>query len=234
MRRTRSSKDSMRPVLAFFSQLPDRHHLTHCAWVAVAVSLWFLLVYGSCDWITSQHSYRFDLATSWEKAIPFFPAASAIYLSIYVLFLFIPFMLTTIQEVNRLGAALAVLIGMSSIGFLLIPGFPIPHPNVEGGWSGLFHVADVMNLSHNYLPSLHVGLAVATVSAISRNASFVTGACFWTWAVLVALSTLALHQHYLVDVLAGWFLAICCVRFFFNRRQETRVPSRGSSPMPPT
>ena len=231
MPRNRASRN---PKRLMFSQLPDRHHITHFAWVAVAVSLWFLLVYGSCDWLTSQHTYRIDLAASWEKSIPFFQAASAMYLSIYALFVFIPFMLPTIQEVNRLGAVLTVLIGISSIGFLLLPGHPIPHPDVEGAWSGLFHVADVMNLSHNYLPSLHVGLAVATVSAINRNASLVTAACFWMWAVLIALSTLILHQHYLIDVLTGWLVAICCVRFFFNRRQETHVPSRDSSPMLPT
>ncbi len=234
MPRSGSSQHSKRPRFSMRSRLPTRQHIAHSAWVATAISLWFMLVYGGCDWITSQHTHRLDLATSWEKSIPFYPAASLIYLSIYLLFLFIPFMLPSIQEVNRLGLAIAVMIGISSIGFLLLPAHPIPHPNVVGTWSDLFHVADFMNLSHNYLPSLHVGLAVATVSAINRNASFITAACFWTWALLVAFSTLILHQHYVVDVVTGWFLAIICIRLFFNRWQETPVLSRDSSPTPPT
>ncbi|MDG2222635.1 MAG: phosphatase PAP2 family protein [Rubripirellula sp.] len=233
MPRSRFSQASKRPGFSILSRLPDRRHIAHTAFVAVAVSLWFMLVYGGCNWITSQHAYRFDLAVPGEKSLPFYPAASLIYLSIYPLFLFIPFMLPSIQEVNRLGLAVAVMIGIASIGFLLLPGRPISHPHVEGTWHGLFHVADVMNLSHNYLPSLHVGLAVSAVSAMNRNASFVTAGCFWTWAFLVAISTLVLHQHYLIDVVSGWILAVFCVRLFFNRGQGIRVPSGDLSPTPP-
>ena len=50
-----------------------------------------------------------------------------------------------------------------------------------------------MNLPHNYLPSLHLGLTGATVSAINRNASLVTTGFFWAWALVVALSTRILH-----------------------------------------
>jgi len=234
MPRTRSSQGPSRQSVSSLSRLSRRERLAHSVWVAVAVALWYMLVYGGCDWITSQHSYRIDLGSSWEKAIPFHPAASLIYLSVYLLFLFIPFMLPSIQQVNRLALAISVMIGISSMGFLLLPGRSIPHPNVEGAWADLFHVADFMNLSHNYLPSLHVGLAVATVSAINRNTSFVTAGFFWAWALLVALSTLILRQHYLLDVLTGWGLAVICIRLFFSRWQESPALSRDSSPTPPT
>ena len=44
-------------------------------------------------------------------------------------------MLPSIQYVIRLALAISVMIGISSMGFLLLPGRSIPHTKVVGAWT---------------------------------------------------------------------------------------------------
>src|SRR6056297_2155954 len=97
-------------------------------WLACAVSVWFLFVYGSCDWITKQHSYRVPLAMAWEQQIPFVPVSVLGYLSLYPLFLLVPFVLRERGQLRSFAHALLVLITLAGIGFLLFPGEPREEP----------------------------------------------------------------------------------------------------------
>ena len=201
-----------RPRTDSVTTIPRWQTLKHFSLLASVVSCWFVLVYGACDWVTSLHTYRLRLGFNWEHRIPFCPRASLAYMSLYPLFLLIPFVITTKHELTRLAVALASLIGVSGVGFLFLPAYPISHASVHGFWGELFYIADAVNLTHNHLPSLHVGLAVACVSAMSRQTSPLAGMFLWIWAATVAASTLLLRQHYLVDVVTGWCLGMVCIR----------------------
>jgi hypothetical protein len=37
------------------------------------------------------------------------------------------------------------------------------------------------------------------------------------WAVMIAASTVLIHQHHLLDVATGWLLALVCVKSIFDR-----------------
>ena len=220
--------------------MPSRQHVAHFVVVSCYVSMWFVLVYGTCNWITGLHNYRLRISLPWEDRIPFYPSASLVYMSIYPLFGLIPFVLRTRRDLNRLGAALGLLIGLAGIGFLLLPSFPIPRSDGDGMWVWLFQLADTMNLTYNDLPSLHVGLTVACVSAMCRSLDRATSIGLWSiiglwcWAAAVAWSTLLMHEHYVIDVLAGWCLAVACVRISFRQRPSSVTPTSTSAAQTPS
>jgi membrane-associated phospholipid phosphatase len=51
----------------------------------------------------------------------------------------------------------------------------------------------------------------------------------WCWAAAVAWSTLFMHEHYVIDVLAGWCLAVACVRISFWQQPSNVTPTASSA-----
>ena len=208
----------------------DLAHLQYFLWSACPVTVWFLLVYGGCDWFTSQHSYRVPLAMDWEQHIPFLPASVLGYMSLYPLFMLVPFVLRERQELRSFRRALMILITIAGIAFLLLPGEPREEPLQFRSWKFLIAVADTINLTYNFAPSLHVGLSVACVAAMAPRTRRLVSLLLWCWALVIALSTLLLHQHYVIDVLSGWLLALGCVRICLDRVAGTQQLAEDSSP----
>lgn len=177
-------------------------------------ALWFWIVYDGCEWITSHRSLRVPIAMPWElKNIPFVPGAVVIYMSIYLLFLVGPFMVRERREFATLISSLALATLLGGIGFLLFPSrAAFPPPGDLGVWAGLFHFADWLNRDYNMVPSLHVALSVCCIAAFAKKAAPPGRALLWTWAAVIALSTLLTHQHHVVDVVAGWCVGLCAHR----------------------
>ena len=170
------------------------------------VTVWFALVYGGADWLTANRSLRIPVHTSWELAIPLMPGWVSVYMSIYLVFLAAPLALPTVRQIRALALAECLLILVAGVCFLLLPSelaYP-PLPSDLGVWTGLFGVADWLNRDYNLAPSLHVALTVICVSAYAYRAKLF----WWSWAALVAVSTVLTHQHHLFDVVTGWALGL--------------------------
>ena len=86
-----------------------------------------------------------------------------------------------------------------------------------GIWAGLFHLADRLNLDYDLVPSLHVALSVACITAFCIHTRVIGRTLLWIWAAAIALSTLLTHQHHVIDVVTGWFLATLCMRVIYFR-----------------
>jgi membrane-associated phospholipid phosphatase len=155
-----------------------------------------------------------------ELAIPLVPAMSLAYVSLYALLLLAPFVLRTRGELRAFVLAMAVAILLAGVGFLLVPAalaFPPASGADLGRWAGLFRVADGLNLTYNLVPSLHVAFAVLCAAVFGRRAAVPGRAALWTWAALIAASTLLTHQHHLVDVASGAVLGLGCASLAFRR-----------------
>jgi membrane-associated phospholipid phosphatase len=185
------------------------------AWLLSALNgVWFVLVYGSCDWITAHRTLRVPIHLPIELSIPLVPAAVLVYVSINVLFLAGPFILRERREFAAVVASLALSTLLGAIGFLLLPSrAAFPPPGELGVWAGLFHWADRVNLDYNMVPSLHVAFTVCCVSAFARHASRMGRGFLWTWAVAIALSTLLTHQHHVLDVITGWAAGLLAIHW---------------------
>lgn len=204
------------PFLAW----PGWAHLRYALLLSFVNTLWFVLVYAGMDSLTARRSIRVPVHFPAELAIPFVPAMTLFYMSIYLLFWMAPFVLRTRREFRALVITMAVAIFCGGIGFLLFPAdlaFVPPREDELGIWAAMFHFADKLNLTYNLLPSLHVAFAVICIVIFSARAPALGKLLLWFWAVMVAASTVLIHQHHLLDAATGWLLGLVCVRSIFAR-----------------
>ena len=211
---TSASRTSPAPVDAEYKQRQLRLPSRAMMWVffrdgALVSALWFA-VYGGANWLAGLHDYRVRLWTDLELSIPFVPAAAAVYLSIFPMFWIAPFALHTTRQLQALAKALAWTIAIAGIGFVLLPSGHAHTVEPPTGFFGkIFWIADQVNMSYNYLPSLHVAMSVVCAYAYSAATPRKDLKCFYSaWVGTIAVSTLLTHQHYLADVVTGGALGL--------------------------
>lgn len=139
------------------------------------------------------------------------PSFVVAYMSIYLLFLAVPFVLRSRREAASLAIAQFVTILVGGFGFLLIPArlaYAPPGGGELGRWEPLFHLADRMNLDYDLVPSLHVAMSIVCIEAFTRHAGSAGKVALRSWGLVIAASTLLTHQHHLLDVITGYGLAL--------------------------
>lgn len=178
---------------------------------SAGLSVLFLVVYGSCLWITARRSDVGVLYFWWERAIPFVPFMILPYLSIDLFFIAAPFLLRTDRELRVFVWRVSVAIVVAGVFFLLVPlryAFPRPH---AAGWLGfVFDWFRGLDAPFNLFPSLHAALLLFLVDAYARYLRGLARVGVMTWFVLIGLSPLLTHQHHLIDILGGFALAAGC------------------------
>jgi membrane-associated phospholipid phosphatase len=174
-------------------------------WVSIA----FFTIYPSCNWLTARRN-ALDLYIPAELNIPFIPEFVWVYLSLYVLFLIPPFALDPVR-MRTLGVQLVAATIFCGVIFILLPaklGFERIVPN-NPFYGKLFTNLFSVDLPHNMVPSLHVVFSALILLAASDGPrSKLTKPIFLGWLVLICVSTLLVHQHHLIDVVAGLFVAM--------------------------
>lgn len=166
-------------------------------------------------------------AIALDSAIPLQPAWSPVYGALYAFLIALPVFLVREEEHLRrtVRAYLAVWIGAYLV-FLVYPTVA-PRPASVGGtgfgaW-GLRLLYD-MDPPYNCFPSLHVAhsfVSALTCLRIHRG----VGVAALAAACLVALSTLFTRQHYVLDVIAGAFMAVAAFAYFIRPQPGDAVPA---------
>ena len=168
----------------------------------ILLSLWFCFFYGTSDWLAAAVPYRIPME---EPSWPFQPEWSPVYLSLNLLLVW-AFVRSAERPQLFTGLLLQTLIAWPL--FVLFPLQSLAVPEQPDSW--WFNLADTINLSQNYLPSLHVSYAFTSAYFLRRPLAF-------AWAVAIALSTLFTYQHYPIDVVAGVALAFAAARLVESR-----------------
>jgi membrane-associated phospholipid phosphatase len=203
-----------RPFLGW----PGWRHVRFTALLGLAVTAWWLLLYHGANAITERRAYRVRLHLDFELDVPFVPAAVLLYLSIYPVFWVAPFILRTRRETEGLALTLAAVIAVGFVGFLLFPAdSAYPPPGDLGVWKDLVAFAQEVALPHNFLPSLHVAMCGACLLVYAGKAPVWGRWLLLGWLAGIALSTWLIHEHYLIDVVAGGLLAWLGVRLVYQR-----------------
>ncbi|NIP80650.1 MAG: hypothetical protein GWM90_16095 [Gemmatimonadetes bacterium] len=112
--------------------------------------------------------------------------------------------------------AFAILYGLSFVGYLFVPAYG-PVVAMAGTFDrplagGAFHdlvvrSIDGMGGPHGAFPSLHVGASVMACAFDLQRGDRLRGLVYVPLVALIAVATVALRYHYVVDLLAGAALA---------------------------
>lgn len=175
----------------------------------LAFSLLFLVIYGGCSWLALHMPYRISLATRWDD-FAFQPAWAWVYLSMNPVLLLVAWRLP-LARLLPWAWVLSIQTLWAAPFFLLMPVEPLARPDSD---LVAFQLADRLNLSLNYFPSLHVCYAFTTAWFLRGGQGWLRGWLGLAWALAIACSTLAIREHYLVDILGGLLLAGVGVRFW--------------------
>ena len=191
---------------------------------AGSLSLLFMVVYGSCNWITA---HRHDVGTwyySWEHFIPFVPVMIIPYMSIDLFFVAGPFLCRSREELRTFIRRIAFAILVAGAFFLLMPlkmGIARPQPS---GWTGaIFNFLHGFDQPYNLVPSLHIALRTILADLYARHTKGVPRLASHIWFSLIGFSTVLTYQHHVVDVAGGFILAAVC--FYLFRENRTRLPA---------
>lgn len=163
-----------------------------------------------------------------DDAIPLVPWTVLIYVSEYLYFTVIYFICKDMENVNKYLYSFFFTQLFSCIIFFLWPTtfprelFPIPedtHPFLMSIWTWL----RTTDAPTNCFPSLHVS-TVFLSAYIFRDEQKEKFPFFLIWGTLIAFSTLPTKQHYIADVVAGWFLSFVAY-YVFHRLIQYRPVS---------
>lgn len=164
----------------------------------------FIVVYGGADLISARLATRYDVSVWLDDAIPFLPNFALAYLLISLILLLPAVFLNDRARLFGFYAALSAQVVIAGVFFVLFPVAPIDAP--DGGNLSM-ELADRMNLTWNYFPSLHVALALSCALVLDRNFGGPGRIVLWLVTALIVASTLFTKQHFIADVAAGGLLA---------------------------
>lgn len=181
----------------------------------------FGAIYGFTNVLTEFRDFRVPVHLDLERRIPFVPAMTVVYASLYPMFLLTPFLLKTRAEVHALLKTFWIEVAVGAVFFVVIPADVAYPPNPDAGlFTPVFDVVTSLSMNHNLFPSMHVTFAVTFMTAFARvRLPWLFGA----WGVAICASTVLTHQHHLVDVAGGVVLAFICLRRFYLREVPARA-----------
>lgn len=201
-------------------------------WASLRLSLplawlffkFFFTVYGGASLLARLRDPGPGFHFSWEPGLPFVPSFAFVYLSVPLVLALAPFILRTWRGFMPFFVTLVAETLVAGVFFLLFPmDNAYPKRVASGFGSAAFHLADRLNLEHNELPSLHIAFVVTAALVFGRRCGWLGRSLFFLWAAGVAVSTLFLHEHHVLDVAAGaalGFAAVAVVHRWASRERN--------------
>ncbi len=172
--------------------------------LGIGVAVW-LLQYFLINNIETPRRQRFRPSTALDALIPFVPGFILVYLTTYLFGILPALMISDRALFIRLGVTYGVITLVAAVIHVAFPS-SIVRVDVSGE-RGLSHrlIACFQHFAKPYgnFPSIHVAFSVLTVFTGFMVAGAPVGVLFFVWALLIALSTLVVKQHYVLDVVAG-------------------------------
>jgi membrane-associated phospholipid phosphatase len=182
---------------------------------AGALSVLFMIVYGSCNWVAAHRDSVGTWYYSWEHLIPFVPVMIVPYMSINLFFVSAPFLCRSREELRIFALRITFAILIAGVCFLLLPlKFGVPCPQVSGWMGGIFNFLHRFDQPYNLVPSLHITFRTILADFFVRHTKGGLRLACHIWFILIGFSTVLTYQHHIVDVGAGFILAAVCLYLF--------------------
>ena len=165
-------------------------------------------------------------ALALDRLLPLAPTWALVYGALYFFLIVLPVLVVQQEDlIRRTVWAYLTVWAVAYICFLLYPTVaPRPDKMLGEGFAawGLRFLYDA-DPPYNCFPSIHVAHSFVSALAcyrVHRQLGLVAVLC----ASLVALSTLFTKQHYVVDLIAGIFLAMAAYAVFLGGHSRVNVP----------
>lgn len=183
--------------------------------MSLLMSLLFVVVYPTCNWLASQRANVGTWFFPWELQIPFIPWMIIPYWSIDVFFVCAPFVCLDRAELRVLGQRITFAILAAGLCFLAFPlQIAFPRPAVTGILGAMFNFLRAFDQPHNLFPSLHIALLLILRSTYSRHTRGLVQWATNIWFLLIGLSAVFTWQHQVIDVVGGAALGTLCFYLF--------------------
>ncbi|MGN0294456.1 MAG: phosphatase PAP2 family protein [Lachnospiraceae bacterium] len=179
--------------------------------LAVAVNM---AVYAGARMIAGDW-YHYNIETSLDRMIPFWPPSAAIYLGCYI-FWAVNYILIARQEKRKVCQFFAgdVLSRLVCLAFFLLIPTTNTRPAVEdtGFWNLVMRLIYAVDAPDNLFPSIHCLVSWLCYIGIRDCRKIPLGYRIFSGvlAVAVCISTLTTKQHVIADVAGGILLAELC------------------------
>ncbi len=193
-------------------------------WVGLLGIIAFLVFYMTPNHLIFFTPMYLEL-WPFEQQIPFMDWTIWFYISDYIFIAVVFILLQDKENMNKVFyAQIGMLMFAMLIFFLLPTAYPRPdikYEGINGLMLTILHSADTPG---NACPSIHVGMTFLGGFGFIKEKRYLLPV-FMLWALLISISTLTVKQHYFVDVLAGFFMAILFY-FLAQRLIKEKVDSR--------
>jgi hypothetical protein len=174
----------------------SRGLMPRAATTSVLLSLLFLVVYGSTNWLTAQRpaAHVGTWYSAWElTAIPYVPLLIVPYMSVDLFFFLAAFLCREERELRAFARRVTFSILVAGAFYLLLPlklAWPT-RPRVAG-WFGDFIETSctapfLMEYPHNLFPTLHIALCLILADIYGRHTRGMVRALSYTWFTSTAL-----------------------------------------------
>jgi membrane-associated phospholipid phosphatase len=163
---------------------------------------------------------------AWDRVLPLQPSWALVYGSLYLFLILLPVFVVRQEELIRRTVWAYLMVWMIAyVCFLMYPTMASRPAKVMGEgfvvWSLRFLYSS--DPPYNCFPSLHVAhsfVSALTCYRVHRGVGIAAALS----ASVVGVSTLFTKQHYVLDVIAGMFLALVAYIVFLRRYPREAVP----------
>lgn len=184
------------------------------------LGIMFFLLYGSANHFSSLTAPHASLFFEWEKNIPFIESFIVPYMASDLMFVVAFLLPYTRLELRVLALRVFSIVVVSVILFLIFPlQFAFEKPEVES-FSFLFTALEA-DKPFNQAPSLHVSFSIVLwYSMQTQMKSLFLKTLLALWFGTIALSTLFVYQHHLIDLPTGALVGFLAVYFISSKREN--------------
>ncbi len=170
-------------------------------------------------WFFSKYhiNANYKLLTDLDKLFPFVPEMIYLYISYYFIVVLSVFFIKTEEEFNRIMISILGTLFLTYPFFYFIPAYyRFPVFETHTFTTKLLQWCYNADIPNNTFPSLHVGLSFTMAYGINHYNKKI-GKLYIGWAILIALSTIMVRKHFLIDTLGGIIIANFSYYFFVNK-----------------
>jgi membrane-associated phospholipid phosphatase len=174
----------------------------------IIVSLIYLIHSFLYDWVSVNHlKTNYNLLTDLDKTFPFIPEMVYLYVSLYAVIILSIFLIKNEEAFAKIIMSMAGTLLLTYPLFYFVPAnYPVPSFEVNNFTNWFLKWCFEADVPNNTFPSLHVSLSFMLAFGI-RHYNKKLGLVYIIWAIGIALSTIMIRKHFIIDSFSGIIMA---------------------------